>query len=115
MATQILLRATEARLSGNTKCVLIELARLADKNGMTDVLSYQVLSESVGVGVSTVHHAINRLLDRGYVVRVQRVAKVGSKYQVLIDRDALQGVSEVQISADREVCLDGDAYQLNIR
>jgi Helix-turn-helix domain len=83
MAEQLLLRATEADLSGNTKCVLIELARRADEGGITGVLSYEVLSESCGIGVSTVHHAVNRLLDRGFVIRMERVPKVGCKYQVL--------------------------------
>jgi hypothetical protein len=69
---------------GNTKCVLLDLARRADRHGITEVLSYQVLSESVGIGISTVHHAITRLLDLGYVVRVERVVKVGSRYQVLM-------------------------------
>jgi DNA-binding IclR family transcriptional regulator len=84
MATNLLLRATETQLSGNTKCVLLDLARRADRHGITEVLSYQVLSESVGIGISTVHHAITRLLDLGYVVRVERVVKVGSRYQVLM-------------------------------
>jgi Helix-turn-helix domain len=69
MATNILLRATETQLSGNTKCVLLELARRADEHGITEVLSYQVLSESVGIGVSTVHHALNRLVDAGELVK----------------------------------------------
>jgi Fe2+ or Zn2+ uptake regulation protein len=83
MKKQILERAAEAQISGNAKCLLIELARRADEHGMTDVLNYPDLSESVGVGLSTVHHSLNRLLDRGFVVRVERIAKVGSRYQVL--------------------------------
>ena len=88
MAQKILERAAEAEISGNPKCLLIELARVADKNGMTDVLNYRDLSESVGVGLSTIHHSLNRLLDRGYVVRLERVPKVGSRYQIVIDHDA---------------------------
>jgi hypothetical protein len=84
MTEQLLLKATEAPLSGNTKCVLIELARRADKDGITGVLSYEMLSDTCGIGVSTVHHAINRLIDRGYVVRVGRVPKVGSRYQIVM-------------------------------
>lgn len=84
MTDNLLLQATEADLSGNAKCVLIELARRADEDGITEVLSYEMLSDTCGIGVSTVHHAINRLIDRGYVVRVERLAKVGSRYRVLI-------------------------------
>ena len=92
MTDNLLLKATEADLSGNAKCVLIELARRADEHGITGVLSYEMLSDTCGIGVSTVHHAINRLLDRGFAVRVERVPKVGCKYQVLSDRDARQGM-----------------------
>jgi hypothetical protein len=84
MAIHLVQQAAEANLTGNPKVLLIELARRADETGVTDVVNYAVLSKSVGVGVSTVHHAVNRLLDRGFVVRVERVAKVGSKYQVLM-------------------------------
>jgi DNA-binding MarR family transcriptional regulator len=83
---QILERAAEAQISGNAKCLLIELARRSDRYGVTEVLNYRDLSGSVGIGLSTVHHSLNRLIDRGYVVRVER-AKGGSRYQVVIDRD----------------------------
>jgi DNA-binding IclR family transcriptional regulator len=83
MAIHFVERAAEADLSGNPKVLLIELARRADESGVTDVVNYAALSKSVGVGVSTVHHGLNRLLDRGFVTRVERVAGVGSRYRVL--------------------------------
>ena len=89
MTQKILERAAEAEISGNAKCLLIELARRADNNGMTDVLNYRDLSKSVGVGLSTIHHSLNRLLDRGFVVRVERVPKIGSRYQIVIDHDGV--------------------------
>ncbi len=84
MAIEALRQAAEANVSGNAKCVLIELARRSDENGVTDLVGYSALSEAVGVGVSTVCHAVTRLLDRGLVVRVERVAGVGSRYQVVV-------------------------------
>jgi Fe2+ or Zn2+ uptake regulation protein len=83
MAILIVQQAAEADVSGNAKCVLIELARRADEDGITDVTNYLVLSKSVGIGVSTVHHAVTRLLDRGLVERVERIAGVGSRYRLL--------------------------------
>ena len=87
MTQKILEKAAEAEISGNPKCLLIELARRADKSGVTDVLNYRDLSESVGVGLSTIHHSLNRLLDRGFVVHVERIAKTGSRYQIVIDHE----------------------------
>ena len=91
MAIHLVQQAAEANLTGNPKVLLIELARRADETGVTDVVNYAVLSKSVGVGVSTVHHSLNRLIDRGYVVRVERVAHVGSRYQIVIDQSATYG------------------------
>ncbi len=50
---------------------------------MTEVLNYHDLSERVAVSPATIYHAINRLIDRGYVVRVERVAKQGSIYRIV--------------------------------
>lgn len=84
MATHIVEWAATANLSGNPKVLLIELARRADETGVTDVVNYVALSMAVGVGVSTVHHSLNRLLDRGFVARVERVAGVGARYRVVL-------------------------------
>jgi hypothetical protein len=83
MATQVLEQAAAAHVSGNAKVLLIELARRADKTGVTDLVSYLTLSEAVGIAASTVCHGVTRLLDLRLVARVERVAGVGSKYRVL--------------------------------
>lgn len=83
MPEDTLRAAAEAKISGNAKCLLIELARVSDRFGMTEVLNYHDLSERVAVSPATIYHAINRLIDRGYVVRVERVAKQGSIYRIV--------------------------------
>jgi hypothetical protein len=83
MSEPVLRTAAEAHISGNAKLLLVELARRADEQGITDVVDYAELSDSIGVGLSTLHHSLIRLFDRGFVVRVERIAKLGSKYRLL--------------------------------
>ena len=103
MATQMLELAAEAKVTGNAKVLLVELARRADESGVTDIVSYAALSEAVGVGVSTVHHSMNRLLDRGLVDRVERVVRVGSRYRVLTRADVPVEREHERVLADRMV------------
>jgi DNA-binding Lrp family transcriptional regulator len=74
--------STVRSVTGNAKVVLVEIARLAADDGMTPYVTNGELAEATGVTEPTARNAVNRLVDRGLVIRQGRTRPGGTRYML---------------------------------
>jgi DNA-binding IclR family transcriptional regulator len=84
MADLLVLRAARIPLTGNAKVLLVALAGLAEPDGTLPPMGYERIAECVGLSAATVYTMMNRLMDRGYVVRERRGLGEPSRYRVTL-------------------------------
>jgi DNA-binding MarR family transcriptional regulator len=70
------------RINGNTKLVLLWLAWDADDDGITSVLTNADIAQRLGIAVTTVGTALNRLRDLRMIERLEHETGVGSVYEI---------------------------------
>jgi hypothetical protein len=68
------------RLTGNAKLVHLALARDADDEGTTSVVTHVEIAQFLGIGVTTVGVSLKRLQDLRFIERVEHVPNAGSVY-----------------------------------
>jgi CRP-like cAMP-binding protein len=73
------------RINGNCKLVYLLLASDADESGITPVLANADIAERLGIAVTTVGTALNRLRDLRLIERLEYETGVGAVYAIVKD------------------------------
>jgi DNA-binding IclR family transcriptional regulator len=84
MSDSLILRAARVPLTGNAKVLLVALAGFAEPDGTLPPMGYETIAKTVGLSAATVYVMMNRLMDRGDVVRERRGLGAPSRYRVTL-------------------------------
>lgn len=70
------------QINGNCKLIYLLLASDADENGITPVLANAHIADRLGIAMTTVGTALNRLRDLRFIERLEHETGIGSVYAI---------------------------------